>query len=214
MVAMNDELAPWRSPLARSLHQHRAQPQARYFQLATVAADGKPHNRTVVFRGFCASSNRLRIATDARSEKVAQLQHQSWGEACWYFVKTREQFRLAGPLLVVTHETQTPAAAAEVPAASTDTDGLQQERVRVWQGLSDNARQQFAWPTPGAPRSRAPEAFVPPPPDSEAPPETFCLLLLEPQAVDFLTLKGDPQDRRTYTLDPDSGTWVERIVNP
>jgi pyridoxamine 5'-phosphate oxidase len=45
-------LAPWRSALARALHRNRALVYARYFQLATVRADGRPANRTVVFRGF------------------------------------------------------------------------------------------------------------------------------------------------------------------
>ncbi|MFN5729491.1 MAG: pyridoxamine 5'-phosphate oxidase, partial [Pseudanabaena sp.] len=42
----------WRSHLARSLHQHRNQPEARFLQLATIDLDQRPRNRTVVFRGF------------------------------------------------------------------------------------------------------------------------------------------------------------------
>lgn len=201
------ELAPWRSPLARALHLHRSQPQARYFQLATVAPDGKPHNRTVVFRGFSDRSDRLKIVADTRSDKIPQLRHQSWGEACWYFAKTREQFRLAGPLLVVTKET--PGTAAEVPDPE-----LQRERLQVWQALSENARLQFAWPQPKADRVADPDAFTPPPPDPEDPPETFGLLLLEPRYVDRLSLKGNPQDRQLYDRDPASGQWSERAVNP
>ena len=205
---MRDErIAPWRSPLARALHLHRSQPQARYFQLATVDPDGKPHNRTVVFRGFGNHGDRLRIVTDARSDKIAQLQHQPWGEACWYFAKTREQFRLAGPLLAVTKETQ--AAAAEVPEAD-----LQRERIQVWQALSENARLQFAWPQPRASRATDPAAFAPEPPNAEEPPETFALLLLEPQHVDRLALRGNPQDRWLYDLDLESGQWSERAANP
>ncbi len=204
---MSDELAPWRSRLARSLHQHRAQPQARYFQLATVAADGKPHNRTVVFRGFRSGSNHLKIATDARSDKIAQIHHQPWGEACWYFAKTREQFRLAGPLLVVADRTT--QAAAEVPEAD-----LQQERILVWQALSEGARLQFAWPPPGAVRADDAAVFSPPPPDAAMPPTSFCLLLLDPQEVDLLELRGDPQNRWQYALDRSSGQWSERALNP
>lgn len=199
------ELAPWRAPLARSLHAHRSQPQARYFQLATVASDGKPHNRTVVFRGFSDRSNRLKIVTDARSDKIVQLQHQPWGEACWYFAKTREQFRLAGPLQVVTNLTA--PAAAEVP-------DLLQERIQTWQALSDNARLQFAWPQPKGDRATDLDAFAPEPPDAEAPPETFALLLLAPQQVDRLALRGNPQNRWLYALNAASGQWSERAVNP
>ncbi|MEO0947881.1 MAG: Npun_F5749 family FMN-dependent PPOX-type flavoprotein [Cyanobacteria bacterium J06641_5] len=204
---MRDELAPWRSPLARALHLHRSQPQARYFQLATVAPDGKPRNRTVVFRGFSNRCDRLRIVTDTRSDKIAQLNHQPWGEACWYFAKTREQFRLAGPLLAVTNVTQ--EAAAEVPDPE-----LLRERIQVWQALSENARLQFAWPQPRDNRITDPAAFAPPSPDPATPPETFGLLLLEPQQVDRLALKGNPQDRWLYDLDLSSGQWSELAVNP
>jgi len=204
---MRDALAPWRSPLARALHLHRSQPQARYFQLATVAPDGKPRNRTVVFRGFSNQCDRLRIVTDSRSEKIAQLQQQPWGEACWYFAKTREQFRLAGPLLAVTNVTQ--EATAEVPDPE-----LQRERIQVWQALSENARLQFAWPQPKGDRATDPDAFTPEPPDAEAPPETFALLLLAPQRVDRLALRGNPQDRWLYDLDVASGQWSERAANP
>ncbi|MCA1991428.1 MAG: pyridoxamine 5'-phosphate oxidase family protein, partial [Coleofasciculus sp. S288] len=89
-------LAPWRSLLASALHKNRSLPYARYFQLATIRADGRPANRTVVFRGFLDSTNQLKIITDTRSQKAEQIDHQPWGEVCWYFPKTREQFRLLG----------------------------------------------------------------------------------------------------------------------
>ena len=45
---------PWRSQLENSLAQHRNITYARYLQLATVTAENRPANRTVVFRGFIA----------------------------------------------------------------------------------------------------------------------------------------------------------------
>ncbi|MFM7425627.1 MAG: pyridoxamine 5'-phosphate oxidase family protein, partial [Elainella sp.] len=95
------DLAPWRTPLARALHRNRALAYARYFQLATVQHDGKPANRTVVFRGFLEPGNRLKLIADRRSQKIDQLAHQPWAEVCWYFPKTREQFRLSGTMAVV-----------------------------------------------------------------------------------------------------------------
>jgi len=89
-------LAPWRSPLSSALHKNRSLPYARYFQLATVRANGHPANRTVVFRGFLEDTDQLKIITDSRSQKVDQIDQHSWGEACGYFPKTREKFRLAG----------------------------------------------------------------------------------------------------------------------
>jgi len=35
--------------------------------------------------------------TDARSAKIADLDHQPWAELCWYFRDARGQFRLVAP---------------------------------------------------------------------------------------------------------------------
>jgi pyridoxamine 5'-phosphate oxidase len=94
-------MAPWRSPLSRALHLNRSLVYARYVQLATVRPDGRPANRTVVFRGFLDSTNQLKFITDIRSAKPEQIAHQSWGEVCWYFPKSREQFRLLGRLVLI-----------------------------------------------------------------------------------------------------------------
>ncbi|NJL87770.1 MAG: pyridoxamine 5'-phosphate oxidase [Leptolyngbyaceae cyanobacterium SM1_1_3] len=191
-------LAPWRSPLARALHRNRSDAHARYLQLATLRCDQRPANRTVVFRGFLAETNRLQFVTDSRSDKIEQIEQNPWGEGCWYFVKTREQFRLLGKLTVVgpVH------AEADLLAA----------RQKIWQQLSDSARNQFVWPQPGAPRSQS-QAFETQPPAPERPLSNFCLLLLTPLEVDHLELRGEPQNRYHYFLHHVKG-WSEREINP
>ncbi len=191
-------VAPWRSPLARALHRNRSLVYARYLQLATVQASGRPGNRTVVFRGFLEDTNQLKFITDARSEKAEQIEHQPWAEVCWYFTKTREQFRIAGCLTLVGADYADPA--------------LNQARVSIWQELSDAARLQFAWPDPGKPREDA-AAFEPAPPDSTQPLPNFCLLLLDPVQVDHLELRGEPQNRWLYCRD-DSQIWSTQAINP
>lgn len=191
--------APWRSLLARALHKNRSLPDARYFQLATVRADGLPANRTVVFRGFLDETNQLKIITDSRSQKAEQIHYQSWGEACWYFPKTREQFRLAGELIWVGVEHPNPL--------------LQQARQTTWQDLSDSARLQFAWPHPGEPRLKDGGAFSPPPPCIEQSLPNFCLLLLDPIQVDHLELRGEPQNRVLYQKNSFQD-WSQQAVNP
>lgn len=188
-------LAPWRSPLSRALHRNRSQPDARYVQLATLRPEGRPANRTVVFRGFLDDdSNALQFVSDARSEKVDQLQHTLQAEACWYFPKTREQFRLGGVLDLIT----------------ADTGDRQTARQSAWAKLSDNARLQFIWPDPGQPRGDAPFPTEPPPENEPVP--CFCLLLLYADRVDHLELRGDPQNRTVYiTRDR---TWHTQNVNP
>lgn len=191
------QMTPWRSPLARALHRNRSLPQARYLQLATVRPDGRPANRTVVFRGFRDDTDQLQIVTDARSAKIAQIQYSPWGEICWYFPTTREQFRLSGKLILVTENS---------------TELLGAARQQAWLKLSDAARSQFAWPPPGQPKSEAafPAASIEP---GTPPRPQFCLLLLEPVTVDWLELRPDPQSRWLYQYQED-GTWSATAINP
>jgi PPOX class probable FMN-dependent enzyme len=185
--------APWRAELLRALHRNRAAPEARYLQFATVRPDGRPANRTVVFRGFEPDSDRLCVVSDARSAKFADLHHRAYGAIAWYFPKTREQFRLAGPL-------------TWFDARSED----QSQRQRAWQALSDAARAQFLWPKPGEPR--ADDRCFDVAPDPTVTPATFVLLQLDPEEVEHLELRGAPQDRRLYRFR--DGRWLCDAVNP
>jgi len=189
-------LAPWRSPLASALHRNRSLPYARYFQLATVRADGRPANRTVVFRGFREGTNQLQVVTDNRSEKVDQVGDRPYGEACWYFPKTREQFRLSGAIQLV--------------QAQTTDEALHSLRRQLWQELSDAARRQFAWPHPG--QVRSPDDPFEVTADPTEPLSCFVLLLLNPDFVDHLELRGNPQNRTRYELQGEG--WAVEGVNP
>lgn len=166
--------------------------------MATVGANGRPANRTLVFRGFLADTDDLKFAIDARSEKINQIEYQPWAEACWYFPETREQFRISGSLILVK---------ADYPDAT-----LQQARQTSWQELSDAARVQFAWPDPRKPKADA-AAFEPLPPNAIEPLPNFCLLLLKPVQVDRLELRGEPQNRTIYNWH-DSDRWSTQAVNP
>jgi pyridoxamine 5'-phosphate oxidase len=190
-------LAPWRSPLARALHRNRSLAHSRYLQLATVRAGDRPANRTVVFRGFLEGTNQLKFVTDTRSEKVDQIRKCAWGEACWYFTKTREQFRLGGRLTLVNED---------------HADfSLQTARQISWQELSEAARSQFTWADPGKPRV-SDASFDVSPPEATTPLPHFCLLLLEPERVDHLELRGNPQNRWIYQYE--GGNWTVQEVNP
>ncbi|PSO47987.1 MAG: pyridoxamine 5'-phosphate oxidase [Cyanobacteria bacterium SW_9_44_58] len=190
-------LAPWRSRLTRALHRNRSLRESRYFQLATVTPEGTPANRTVVFRGFRDNTNQLQIVTDARSEKISDLQQHPQAEICWYFTKSREQFRLRGNVCLIT-------------AQSASFSSLRQT---LWQQLSDNARLQFVWPHPKAERTQGEDAFTNSFPSQEIPPDTFVVLLFFPQQVDYLLLKGNPQNRYLYWLD-EAENWSVKEVNP
>ena len=145
--------------------------------------DNTPANRTVVFRGFLERSDRLMIISDRRSQKTVQIRHNPHAEVCWYFTKTREQFRMSGELMLVSDQT--------------DSAHFQKARRQLWQKISDSARLQFAWPEPRAARTED-SNFAPDAPDATTPLSTFCMLLLYPHSVDYLSLRGEPQTRKLY----------------
>ncbi len=197
---MNHSLPPWRSSIARALHRNRSLPNARYVQLATVDRDLRPRNRSLVFRGWFEPGSQVQFVADIRSQKAINLLADAspWAEACWYFPKTREQFRLSGTLELVT-------------AASSDT-GYSKARQQTWQCMSDSGRIQFDWAMPGANRAEDPQAFNPPQPDEHQPSENFCLLLMDVSKVTHLELRGEPQSCYLYELV--DGEWGVRSINP
>ena len=192
-------LPPWRSLLSSAIHRNRSKPYSRYFQLATVNSEGYPRNRTLVFRGFVEDErSSLKMITDLRSGKIQDIEQQTIGEICWYFTKTREQFRIQGNLCLVT-------------AQERDSD-LLKIRKETWQNISDAARSQFAWPDPGELAAEK-SAFDVGLPDSNLILDNFCLLLLIPQKVDHLQLRESPQKRCIYTLQEEEN-WLTQPVNP
>ncbi|MEN9226164.1 MAG: pyridoxamine 5'-phosphate oxidase family protein [Thermostichus sp. HHBFW_bins_43] len=194
--------ASWRARLQAALHRNRSDPGARYLQLATVDPQGHPRNRTVVFRGFLGHSDCIQLAVDSRSEKIQQIAHCPQAQICWYFSKTREQFRIAGTLEAIAADHPDPQA--------------QRQRQQLWQQISEKGRLLWFWPEPKGCLAPS-EAFVQelPAENVAEPPQTFVVLLLEPTEVDHLQLKGDqayPQRRTVYERSPQG--WQRQAVNP
>ena len=183
----------WREALSDALRRNRRDAHHRYLQLATLGADGWPANRTVVFRGFSADGLRLQVATDTRSDKVGQLKERHEVEICWYFTRSREQFRIRGK--AVLHD---------------DSSTESEAREQLWSSMSDAARAQFFWRDPGQPLGEGEELAQTA--EGSAAPSSFLLLEIEPLAVDHLKLSADPQERYLSRLDDDS--WQATAVNP
>ena len=164
----------------------------------------RPKNRTVVFRGWLEPVSQLKFVTDIRSQKALDLladnptSNHNWAEICWYFPKTREQFRVSGKLVLVT--------------VNCDIDRYCKARQEAWQQISDAGRIQFDWATPGADLISDLDAVNPTQPDLQQPLDNFCLLLLTPVAVDHLDLRGERQSRYRYELVADE--WVMKSINP
>jgi pyridoxamine 5'-phosphate oxidase len=184
----------WRDELDDAIRLAGDDPTSRYVQLATVRPDGRPANRTLVFRGFLPGSDSLLFATDSRSAKLGQL---PWGELCWSFAGTRQQFRILGTLTAVGPGPENPLA---------------NERARLWRAQSPAAKVQYTWPEPGAPRA-VPESFDLPAPDADHPPDNFSLLILDPKEVDHLDLRPAPHRRTRWTQDGQD-RWTPRSLNP
>ncbi len=190
-MSVPEALPPWR-PLLRSAREREGRsPQARWLQLATVAADGTPRVRTLVFRGW-AGPTTLDLLTDGRSAKPAELAQQPAVELCWLLPRARSQFRLRGSLQTLPPEQE------------------QSERERHWQMLSPGGRSLWGWPPPGEPFD--PEAAFPEQlPDGSPLPDHFQLLRIALSQVELLELTCHPHRRRCWR---EAMGWVEEALNP
>jgi pyridoxamine 5'-phosphate oxidase len=191
---MASPLPPWRQLLRGAREREGRSPQARWLQLATVAADGTPRVRTLVFRGWALPAS-LDLLTDGRSAKPAELAGQPAVELCWLLPRARSQFRLRGK------------------AISLPSDGAAREQLTHWHRLTPEGRALWAWPPPGQPWD--PSGLSGPIPQhlpEEAPmPEHFLLLRIALDQVELLELTGHPHRRRRWRA---ATGWEEEQLNP
>jgi len=186
-----DLLPPWR-PLLRAAREREGRaPQARWLQLATVAPDGTPRVRTLVFRGWAGPAS-LDLLSDGRSAKALELAGQPAVELCWLLPRARSQFRLRGSLQPLAPERE------------------QRERERHWQALTPGGRALWGWPEPGAPFDRE-AAFPEELPDDAPMPEHLLLLRIAIHQVELLELTGQPHHRRRWR---DATGWTTEALNP
>ena len=184
-------LPPWRALLRGAREREGRSPAARWLQLATVAADGSPRVRTLVFRGWAGDTG-LDLLTDARSAKAAELERQPAVELCWLLPRARMQFRLRG---------------AVVPLSPALELG---ERQRHWQGLSPGGRAVWGWPAPGE-ALQADGPFPDALEDGTPLPAHLLLLRIALTQVELLELMPQPHRRRRWRLEDG---WRERALNP
>lgn len=182
----------WLEHLEQTLVQHAHIPSSVFAQMATVSVEHRPANRTVVFRGF--SSAKLLFATRMDSEKIEQLLKNPWAEVCWYFIESREQYRILGTCQVITAADQTELA---------------KTRATIWHSFSPESKQMLTWPASGQPLSNL-QAFQAPVP--EGIPESLVVLALVPEQVDLLSLGAKPHQRTRHMFK--DGHWQVTAINP
>lgn len=168
--------APWKQLLLQALESQSHLKHSIYFQLATVGTNGRPSNRTVVFRGFQENTDKIQINSDTRSRKIEELKYCPFSEICWYFTESWEQFRINGRVDVI-------------DGSNSDPEKLQ-IREKAWFACSMKSRLQYLDPEQGRPSvSEQPKEFSLDP--SAGPVGEFCLLILDPDQVDYLNLKSN-----------------------
>jgi len=174
----------WTERIHTSISKSRKVPGGNLIQLATVDSASRPHNRTIVFRGFSKLQGRkaLRAVSNLHAEKIKHLRQNPRAEICWWFSQSREQFRFSGTVRLV--------GAEEVD------EELAGIRLQQWKDMSDPGREMFFWPNPRQPApADAQFEGVPKGGRSEEagkildPPESFVVLLLWPDGVKYLDLK-------------------------
>ncbi|KAM5555700.1 pyridoxine/pyridoxamine 5'-phosphate oxidase 2 [Rosa sericea] len=193
--------APWKQLLLTALESNAHLRHSSYFQLATIGSNGRPSNRTVVFRGFQEDSDKIQINTDCRTRKIEELKHCPFAEICWYFTDSWEQFRINGTVDII-------------DGSNSDPIKLQQ-REKSWFSGSLRSRLQYLGPSPGLPNlSEQPSNEVSLDP-STGPVGAFCLLVLDPHQVDYLNLKSNQRLSFTSTSSPNGEkSWTSERVNP
>lgn len=192
---------PWKQLLLKALESNANLKHSSFFQLATIGSNGRPSNRTVVFREFLESSDKIQINTDSRSRKIEELDHCPFAEICWYFTDSWEQFRINGGIDVI-------------DGSNTDPCKLQQ-REKSWFSSSPKSRLQYLGPNPGLPYISEQPAQEFSLDLSSGPVDSFCLLILDPDKVDYLNLKSN--ERLAFSSKKSSSgerSWVQQKINP
>ncbi|CAK4074559.1 unnamed protein product [Aphanomyces euteiches] len=175
----------WTERIEKSIKKSRRIRGGNYVQLATVDAEGRPHCRTVVFRGFVdlpSGRTAMKMITDARSDKVVQIQHNPLCELVWWFSQSSEQYRFEGTLELITSE----------------SPDFQDVRTHQWSALSDPARAQFFWSNAGLfdPQVDAEGVSTT---EASDPPNTFVLVVLTPSVVKYLRLHDNYAQEEAWT---------------
>ncbi|KAF5733531.1 pyridoxine/pyridoxamine 5'-phosphate oxidase 2 isoform X1 [Tripterygium wilfordii] len=199
---MATAILPWKQLLLNAIESNSHLKHSSFFLLATVGSTGRPSNRTLVFRGFEENSDKILINTDSRTRKIEDLKHCPFAEICWYFTDSWEQFRINGRVNVI-------------DGSNPDTIKLQQ-RERAWFATSFKSRLQFLGPNPGRPCLTEQSLQESPLDNSSGPLAAYCLLIIDPEKVDYYNLKSSQRILFTsnQSVNGEEKCWSSERINP
>ena len=180
-------MPPWLPQISSCQKKESKLPSSKYVQLSTIGIDKSPRVRTVVFRGW-SDSYKMKIFTDKRSLKIKEIKNNKNVEICWYFQKSRCQFRLRGIAFI----------------------DYGKDYFNSWKNLNEEAKSTWGWPNPGDKyidnnniglTNNLNTAFI----------DNFILLKIEIFYVDKLLLSKPNQFRNRWILNKH---WCEERINP
>ncbi|CCL98547.1 uncharacterized protein FIBRA_00547 [Fibroporia radiculosa] len=151
----------WRSALSKALSLPENQGQNLY-QLATTDSGATAHARTLVHRDILqpAGFPQLPIiltTTDIRTPKVVQLRAHPQAELCWWMAGSSDQFRLLGPVRIVSSPHADPQHAPSLWTSSLAFDKMdaqrfdwEKQRLEVFDNMSAHMKASWCRPPPGS----------------------------------------------------------------
>jgi pyridoxamine 5'-phosphate oxidase len=183
----------WRR-LGRAVVDRRS--AMRTVQLASVGLDGGARVRTVVLRGADREMRRLRVHTDRRSPKVAEIERDPRVELCAYDPGAKIQIRARGAMTLHRGD-----------AMALDAWAATQPFSRVCYRAAHGPGAPLTDPAEGDPDDAAKD-----PADADAGFETFTVLALTVDRLDWLYLAA--RGHRRAVFDWEDGAWRGRWAAP
>lgn len=230
-------IAPrWRDALDKAVGRPENKGHSLY-QLATVDAKGIPRVRTVGYREIiqptdCPHLPIVLNITDIRTPKVAEMRARPHVEICWWLSGSLEQFRMSGPVRVISSpQAESGAGGLETPLLAIDTMTVQgfdweKKRQEEFNNLPPFMRATWCKPQPASALGAYEEAKTWPqtlPKLGEAESEedkrnqelalrNFALILIEVTEVDWVQVGTKPHQRTRFVRDGEE--WSESIIVP
>ncbi|KAF9005146.1 pyridoxamine 5'-phosphate oxidase-domain-containing protein [Cyathus striatus] len=232
----------WKTFIEKSISQY---PKDNVIQIATNDnASSSPRVRSQIFRSFAETPSAPNLplvisTTDIRTPKVTQMISHPNVELVWWIPSTRQQYRIAGSVLVVPspnhalHGVCTGILQSEellrsslaLSVFKSEEFDWEEKRREIWGNLSPYMRATLARPTPGSTLENPDDAKKwpqiieePKEGDSEETKKkweyalgNFALVVIDPCEVDYVNMGVVPNTRTGYTR-TGGGKWESQAV--